>query len=550
MTAKWQSKEQLTELLTGLVNLASITGSKDEIALAQHLYYVLNDFPYFKEHPDHVKLHPLEDGRYFLTALVKSKKETEDTVILMSHFDVVDVKDYGHLEHLAFRPHELTKELANSANLLPQPVKEDLETGDWLFGRGTMDMKAGLTVQLGMLEQAMNGEFEGNLLLLTVPDEEVNSAGMLGAVPVLQKLKQKHGLSYTACVNSEPMFSRYPNDENFYVYSGSIGKVLAGFYCSGVETHVGEPFSGLNANLIISELNRLLELNENYSEKAGGEVTPPPMNLMQKDLKEEYSVQIPHEAVSLFNILTMKRSMLELHGMLMNTASAAARRVEKFYDEKASHYSKSVGYTPASYRVTVMSYDELLAYAIQKVGEEEVNRHIGYLKANRGDLDDRHFTNKIVSGLSGLCKELAPLIVVFYSPPFYPSVSSKEDAFIQEVLSDVQSYAGSKFGISLVNQEYFAGLSDLSFLQLRDSEESIRELTANMPIYGDHYKLPLDEIKALNIPVLNVGPYGKDPHKWTERLHLPYSFETCPELLNYTLKQIFKKADSDELHQA
>jgi arginine utilization protein RocB len=337
------------------------------------------------------------------------------------------------------------------------------------------------------------------------------------------------------------MFTRYPNDENYYVYSGSIGKVLAGFYCSGVETHVGEPFSGLNANLMVSELNRLLELNERYSEIVDDEVTPPPMNLMQKDLKEEYSVQIPHEAVSLFNILTMKRSMLELHDMLLKTAEEAANNIERFYDEKASRYSQSVTYTPASYQVTVMSYDDLLEYAVKKVGEAEVNRHIHYLKANRGALDDRHFTNKIVSGLSGLCKELAPLIVVFYSPPFYPSVSSKEDDFIQGILSEVQSFAKDQFQISLKNQQYFAGLSDLSFLQIRESEESIRELTANMPIYGDHYQLPLEEIKALNIPVLNVGPLGKDPHKWTERLHLPYSFETCPKLLSFTLKRIFEK---------
>ena len=85
------------------------------------------------------------------------------------------------------------------------------------------------------------------------------------------------------------------------MYTGSIGKVLARFFCKGIETHVGEPFSGLNANFMVSELNRLLELNSDYCEEVDGEVTPPPTNLMQKDLKEAYSVQTPHTAVSLFN---------------------------------------------------------------------------------------------------------------------------------------------------------------------------------------------------------------------------------------------------------
>ena len=53
-----------------------------------------------------------------------------------------------------------------------------------------MDMKAGLAVQFSMLERAMNGEFDGNLLLITVPDEEVNSQGMLEAVPVLKALER------------------------------------------------------------------------------------------------------------------------------------------------------------------------------------------------------------------------------------------------------------------------------------------------------------------------------------------------------------------------
>ncbi|MCY8687805.1 M20/M25/M40 family metallo-hydrolase, partial [Bacillus spizizenii] len=59
------------------------------------------------------------------------------------------------------------------------------------FGRGTMDMKAGLAVQLSMLERAMNGQFEGNLLLITVPDEEVNSRGMIEAVPILKEMEKK-----------------------------------------------------------------------------------------------------------------------------------------------------------------------------------------------------------------------------------------------------------------------------------------------------------------------------------------------------------------------
>ena len=45
-------------------------------------------------------------------------------------------------------------------------------------GRGTMDMKCGLALQMAMIEQACEERFDGNVLLLAVPDEEVNSVGM------------------------------------------------------------------------------------------------------------------------------------------------------------------------------------------------------------------------------------------------------------------------------------------------------------------------------------------------------------------------------------
>ena len=85
---------------------------------------------------------------------------------------------------------------------------------------------------------------------------------------------------------------------------------------------------------MVSEINRLLELNVGYCEEADGEVTPPPANLMQKDLKEAYSVQTPHTAVSLFNVLMMKRSASELHSMLLDTAKKAAINIKTNMEQK------------------------------------------------------------------------------------------------------------------------------------------------------------------------------------------------------------------------
>lgn len=525
-------------LLSKLVERASITGSQGEIALGEYIYYLLKEQNYFQKHPEYLQLHPVHDGRSFLTALVK-QGETEETIVLLSHFDVVDVKDYGDLTHLAFRPDLLTKELKARSSQLPKASRKDLESDEWLFGRGTMDMKAGLTVQLAMLERAMSGEFKGNILLVTVPDEEVNSAGILSAVPVLNELKKRFGLTYKACINSEPMFAKYPNDQNHYIYTGSIGKVLASFYCSGIETHVGEPFSGLNANILLSELNRLMELNDSFCEQVGDEITPPPTSLMMRDLKKEYSVQIPHSSVSMYNVLMMNRSFSKVHENLVQVAKEAALNVEEFYKERVQRFNKFISFTPLDIKVNVFTYQELLQNAISKYGDKEIGRRMDELLANRGDEGDRDFSTKLVADLAGLCKEYAPMIVVFYSPPYYPSVSSGENQIIQKTVEQVIARAKTEYQIKLKKQNYFPGLCDLSFVQLNDKGQSVTQLTTNMPLYGNHFYLPLKEIQRLNIPVLNIGPVGRDPHKWTERLHIPYSFDIFPELLSFSIKTIF-----------
>ena len=81
-------------------------------------------------------------------------------------------------------------------------------------------------------------------------------------------------------------------------------------------------------------------MNSDYCEEVDGEVTPPPTNLMQKDLKEAYSVQTPHTAVSLFNVLMMNRSSEELHGLLYDTAKQAADQIEADLKQKTAEFQR------------------------------------------------------------------------------------------------------------------------------------------------------------------------------------------------------------------
>ncbi|WP_099158437.1 M20/M25/M40 family metallo-hydrolase [Virgibacillus ndiopensis] len=538
----WQTKEELTEILCSLVNHQSITGSNAEIALAEYLYHLLAQKEYFQSNPELLKLHPLDDGRRLLTALVK-KGDAKETVILLSHFDVVGVEDYGSLQNLAFHPRELTKEMEEIRDQLPEQVKQDLKSGKWLFGRGTMDMKAGLSLHLSMLEKAIDNEFDGNILLLTVPDEEVNSKGMITALPVLNELQTTENLTFNACLNGEPMFSKYPGDPSHYIYTGSIGKVLPGFYCHGKESHVGEPFAGINPNLMISFLSQQLELNESFIEKIGEEVTPPPTSLMQRDLKEEYSVQTPHAAIAMYNVLYLKQPFDQINQKLLAGANKAGREIESYVNEKAVNFaSMATDFAPSEINVNVLMYEELYNEAVKRYGKNEITRRQNLL-VNQRDKGDRDFSTLLVQDLAAMCKDLSPMIVLFYSPPFYPAVSSYNDPYIKDVMDYVMEKTSESFNIDLTVAEFFTGLSDLSYVGPASTKSTLSQLTANMPLQNNGFVFPDDIMEKLTMPILNIGPKGRDPHQWTERLELTYSFEQLPEILTSAIHRLFTRKE-------
>ena len=77
-------------------------------------------------------------------------------------------------------------------------------------------------------------------------------------------------------------------------------------------------------------------------------------------------------------------------------------------------------------------------------------------------------------------------------------------------------------------------------------------LKNNMPLFGLddgngklYYPLverTLVDIRALNCPVVNIGPFGNDAHGLYERVHMPYSFVTVPQIISETIISTLKEA--------
>lgn len=531
------NRNRMMSILLELCSIPSVSETAGESAMAEKLYEVLMRIEYFKCNPANAGINIMRKdplGRSYVHALMEGKTESRKTVILLSHFDVVGVGDYGAYKEYAFKPVEYTELLKENSSSLSKEAKEDLASGDYIFGRGIMDMKYGIAVDVEIMYQLENNmeNFPGNILFLSVPDEENNSAGMLAAVDLLVRLKAEKGLEYVCCIVSEPHFPKYPGDENKYIYTGAIGKLLPVFFCAGKETHAGDPFSGMNPNMLTAKIIQEIELNPELSDTAGSFRVPAPVCLKQSDTKNAYSVSTPAAAYVYFNLMTVASAPDEVLAKLKSIGEKAFNEVLHSIEDNADKLQSLTGSKPKlpAIKPVVMTYQELYNICLEARGEE-FNRHMkAFISGLEAD-DLRELSVEVVKEVHKFCPYRDPMIVLFFAPPYYPhSGINRANSKILSIVESTIEKARTEYGEQMSVEPFFPGLSDMSYLSLPCNLD-IGSLKANFPLWGDKYSVPLDAIGSLNIPFMNIGPLGKDVHKYTERLCISYSFEKAAKLI-------------------
>lgn len=483
------------------------------------------------------------------------------TVVLLGHIDIVDTADYGPLEPWALDPDGLAERQDALVELVPQ-LAADLAAhpGDWMFGRGVIDMKSGVAANIAVLRRLAQAARDGqppefSVVLLATPDEENESAGVLQAVRFLLRLRERHALDYVGAINTDYTTHRSPDDPRRYIYTGTVGKLLPSFLVIGRESHVGDPFDGLDANLLAAELIRDLSMNPELCDVVRGQSTPPPVTLHAADLKAGYDVQLPFAASFYLNVLTFTTGPAELLERLREYADAALARTLERVGAAREQWAKMAGgevggegHAGLGQQHATLTYAMLRAMVVRRLGEAAVAAALAEeWDRQPADLDTRarclHLVHRLwrLSGLSG------PAVVLSYSPPYYPHVAATPRALHVAV----GAVAAAHPELNLVVREFYPFISDMSYLRL-DAGEDLAALTENMPVWRASgaegrpgaYGLPLDAIRQLDLPAVNLGPYGAGAHQRGERLLMSYSFGTLPQLIYETIERLGAKGDN------
>ena len=535
--------EAIGQTMLELCSIPSISESVGEVMMADKVCQILGELDYFKQNPELVRKCTIESdefGRAFVYGLLKRPGAGKKTVILMGHLDVVGLDGFGNEAELAFSPIEYTEYLRNHPEVqLDDDARADLATGEWLFGRGVMDMKFGLAACLEAMRQADLGtdDLDGNLLFLGVPDEEANSVGMRAAVDTLLQLRKEHDLEYECCLVTEPQFRGSADADVRYLYNGTVGKLLPVFYCVGSVTHVANPFAGLNPDVLTAKIVQEIDLNPKLCDTSHGEVTPVPICLKQGDTKTAYNVQTPYAAYAYFNWMTLTKTPQQVMATMKEIAQEAF--VETLADnrKKAEEYYAMVGqevdlpeFTPK-----VVTYQELYQMCVDAHGEK-FEAHIRDFMSQSTTVDMREATLEVVAEVHEFCPYKDPMIILCFAPPFYPHTDvPDESSRIAELSRHLVDHAQAKFNEDTQIVHFFPGLSDMSYLGLSEQVDT-EELEKNFPVWDAGYTIPLVSLKQLRVPVINVGPVGKDPHKNTERLWMPYAFDVAAPLIWETVR--------------
>jgi arginine utilization protein RocB len=541
-------KERILRVLKELVAIDSISATSRENRAAEFVAAQLKAIPYFQKNPEQAGARRIPEdpfNRDIVYGLVRGQSGT--TVILLSHYDVVEVEDFGRIRDYAFDMEKLPEQLAGM-DIDPE-ARQDLESGEWLFGRGAADMKGGLVIHLDYLEEYSENPGAGSLLFLAVPDEESYSLGMRRAAELLVELRERYHLDYELLMDSEPCRRE---DGRQVLPIGTGGKCLPVILVQGKKAHAGAIFDGLNPVGVLGSIFAATELSMDFVDVQGDEATMPPSWTYFKDLKDTYDVSLPVWAAGYLNVL----SFYTTPAQVLDRLKAISRRAFTDYFEKIETSFRQyqalrsrTGGREISREYQVLEFGELAASCREQRGHdfaafsktlyEDIRRRI---QAN--ELNYPQATIHVMRSFLEFSGITCPTAVLGFAPPFYPAMCSTgisgKEGRIDEYFEALQNYSQAEYGIGLQKEQYTVALSDCSYAAI-DKVFDYRSFADNTPLWGDLYRIDFELIEKINVPCMILGPYSKDYHRMTERVEKADLTERIPALTRYAAEYVFKK---------
>jgi len=545
-----QNKNKILDWFYEMVAIRSDTCTPMERDIEKYIYDRLAALTYFQKNQGLVGREPIADDplkRDVVWALVKGKGEK--TIVLVNHHDAVLPTNYGAFAPYAYNPLTLADQMNKIE--LPDDLRQDLESGNWIFGRGTADMKAGAALQMALIEEfSRKDNFNGNLLFLSVPGEEYMSAGMLNSVALMERLQRDYKLDYQLLIDSET--HQRGKDNIGIIYEGSAGKLLTVVYVRGKKAHVGNVFAGFNPLLLLSEIIEQTELNTDFCDVVEQEVAPPPTWMFMEDRQIHYEGTIPGAAAGCLSMISLHSLPSQIDSHLTRIITKACQNVTRKITQQQKVYN-SKGITTeqvAAWDVQVRHFEEIFAGAEKQFGQVFLDDYRQTWQNISGEIDEnresiQNGSYRLIEKVLDYIPDQSPVVVLAFLPPYYPSAANWNYPDLPEAVASigqaVDAFSCNEWGERYKTLNYYMQISDMSFASFHDIDDAISTIGSNMPFWNKYYGSVFTSKRALSMPVVNIGPWGKDLHKFGERVYRPDLEEKSYAILKHVVLHIFKE---------
>jgi arginine utilization protein RocB len=291
-----------------------------------------------------------------------------------------------------------------------------------------------------------------------------------------------------------------------------------------------------------------LDLIPDLIDSVDGIASPAPTFLYLKDTKNIYDVSLPMAASGYMSVMFLKKSVSGIMELVRKKCVEAFEEVitdiQSSFESYANVNNGNASALP--WRANVKFYSELREEAIRDSGAKfnedfaELTEFIGG-KIASGAMSLVDASHRVIEHTLRYVRDVSPTVVIALTPPYYPVVGNSMleagTENIDRLADDIIARARNKSGDEYVKY-YIVGMSDLSYFMQNPSPGDNAYVRDNMLLWGDIYDIPFDDLDEISMPVMNIGPWGKDIHKYTERVFREDLISRTPDLTAFAIERV------------
>ena len=491
-----------------LVSIPSVAHAKGPSLITKAIYDGLGEFPYFKNHADHLNLIAHEESsKSSIVALVKSFDAIEDTLVILCDTDTNSPYHYGVLKRFSTNCDELQKQLSQSKDINNETLKKGIDSGDLMFGLGILQSKCATGSMLVALKELSDNHvrLKLNILFICTSESAIQHRGIKKCIPFVHDLIKKEHLKLRLCVNAKPNFPISRTDKDLHIYTGNYGKVEPSFYIIGNSASAFRPYAGFSASIIASELIRELELNPLFSQSLHQKPLVPTFDSLRvKEFGKDYS---PDGMQISFSMPLVNISLDDLLELLKNSAAKAIENAAELIDQREASYANlnHEEFIPLAQDAEVVSFSDLLERASHNF-TGDLNKALQgmVLKCRSEGLSLHQAGITIIERLNELAKLPRPSVVVYFTDNYVPtqglSASSSQDRELFMILDGLINKFSAVSPIVPTMATNYAP-SDAGFSRPVNLKDSLNTLARECPV-------GISDIEGIDVPTITIGVKG------------------------------------------